>query len=100
MSLQEDVRSFIVDNFLFGDAATLNNDSSFVKEGIVDSTGILQLVAFIQDQYRVVVEDEELIPENLDSVSKVAAFVENKLKMAAFVGEEVEVAVSGADGAV
>uniref|UniRef100_C6E3Y5 Carrier domain-containing protein n=1 Tax=Geobacter sp. (strain M21) TaxID=443144 RepID=C6E3Y5_GEOSM len=100
MSLQEDIRSFIVDNFLFGDAGALNNDSSFVKEGIVDSTGILQLVAFIQDQYRVVVEDEELIPENLDSVSKVAAFVENKMKMAAFVGEEIEVAVGGADGAV
>lgn len=100
MSLQEDIRSFIVDNFLFGDAGTLNNDSSFIKEGIVDSTGILQLVAFIQDQYRVVVEDEELIPENLDSVSKVAAFVENKMKMAAFVGEEIEVAVGGADGAV
>ncbi|ACH38104.1 acyl carrier protein [Citrifermentans bemidjiense Bem] len=100
MSLQEDIRSFIVDNFLFGDAGTLNNDSSFIKEGIVDSTGILQLVAFIQEQYRVVVEDEELIPENLDSVSKVAAFIENKMKMAAFVGEELEVAVGGADGAV
>ncbi|WP_026841449.1 acyl carrier protein [Citrifermentans bremense] len=100
MSLQEEIRSFIVDNFLFGDAGTLNNDSSFIKEGIVDSTGILQLVAFIQEQYRVVVEDEELIPENLDSVSKVAAFIENKMKMAALVGEELEVAVGGADGAV
>lgn len=100
MSLQEDIRSFIVDNFLFGDAGGLRNDSSFIKEGIVDSTGILQLVAFIQEQYRVVVEDEELIPENLDSVSKVAAFVEHKMKLATFVEGEVEVALGGVDGAV
>ena len=66
MSLQEDIRSFIVDNFLFGDEGGLSNDSSFVKEGIVDSTGILQLVAFIQEQYMIAVEDDELIPENLD----------------------------------
>lgn len=82
MSLQKDIRSFIVDNFLFGDAGELNDDSSFIKEGIVDSTGILQLVAFIQEQYLVAVEDEELIPENLDSVSKVAAFVEEKQRLA------------------
>jgi len=82
MSLQEDIRSFIIENFLFGDAGGLNNDSSFIKEGIVDSTGILQLVAFIQEQYLVGVADEELIPENLDSVSKVAAFVEGKKRLA------------------
>ena len=91
MSLQKDIRSFIVDNFLFGDAGELNDDSSFIKEGIVDSTGILQLVAFIQEQYLVAVEDEELIPENLDSVSKVAAFVEEKQRLSlengAVVGE-------------
>lgn len=78
MSLQEDIRTFIVENFLFGDEGGLSNDSSFVKEGIVDSTGILQLVAFIQDQYLIAVEDEELIPENLDSVSRVTAFIEAK----------------------
>ena len=100
MSLQEEIRSFVVENFLFGDAGNLDNDSSFIREGIVDSTGILQLVAFIQEQYRVVVEDEDLIPENLDSVSKVAAFVESKMKIAALVEDEIEVAVGGADGAV
>lgn len=100
MSLQEEIRSFIVDNFLFGDPGNLSNDSSFIREGIVDSTGILQLVEFVQQQYQVVVEDEDLIPENLDSVNKVAAFVENKLKMAALVEDGIEVAVGGADGAV
>lgn len=83
MGLQEDIRSFVVDNFLFGEPGGLKDDSSFVKEGIVDSTGILQLVAFIQDQYKIAVEDDELIPENLDSVSRVAAFIEQKLSSGA-----------------
>lgn len=78
MSLHDDIRSFIVENFLFGEDKGLCNDSSFVKEGIVDSTGILQLVAFIQERYLIAVEDEELIPENLDSISRVAAFIEAK----------------------
>jgi acyl carrier protein len=99
MSLLEEIRNFIVDNFLFGDAGNLSNDSSFIKEGIVDSTGILQLVAFIQERYRVVVEDEDLIPENLDSVNKVAAFVESKMKTAPLVGDDIKVAAGGADGA-
>jgi len=81
MSLQEDIRTFIVDNFLFGDEGGLSNDSSFVKEGIVDSTGILQLVAYIQEQYMIAVEDDELIPENLDSVSRVTAFIEGKKRI-------------------
>ena len=81
MSIKEDIRRFIVENFLFGEEGTLSNDSSFVKEGIVDSTGILQLVAFVQEQYLIAVEDEELIPENLDSVSRVAAFIEGKKKL-------------------
>lgn len=78
MSLHEDIRNFIVENFLFGEEGGLSNDSSFVKEGIVDSTGILQLVAFIQDRYLIDVEDEELVPENLDSISRVASFIEGK----------------------
>jgi len=83
MSLQEDIRDFIVENFLFGDSGGLKDDSSFVKEGIVDSTGILQLVAFIQERYMIAVEDEELIPENLDSVSRVTAFIEGKKRLLA-----------------
>lgn len=82
MSLQEDIRNFVVENFLFGDRGGLKDDSSFIKEGIVDSTGILQLVAFLQEQYQVEVADEELTPENLDSVSRVAAFVANKRLLA------------------
>ena len=78
MSLQDDIRTFIVDNFLFGDENGLKNDSSFLREGIVDSTGIMQLVSFLQDRYRVAIEDEELTPENLDSISRVSAFIQKK----------------------
>lgn len=78
MGLRDDIRNFVVDNFLFGEEEGLSNDSSFVKEGIVDSTGILQLVAFIQERYLIPVEDDDLVPENLDSITRVAAFIERK----------------------
>lgn len=78
MSLNEEIRNFVVENFLFGDAEGLTDDSSFIREGIVDSTGILQLVAHLQEQYQITVSDDELIPENLDSVGRVAAFVASK----------------------
>lgn len=78
MTLHEDIREFIVENFLFGDDNGLKDSSSFLEEGIVDSTGIMQLVSFIQEQYLIVVEDEELTPENLDSIQKVADFVQQK----------------------
>jgi acyl carrier protein len=83
MSLQQEIRQFVVENFLFGEDSGLKDDSSFLKEGIVDSTGIMQLVAFIQDQYRIAVEDEELTPENLDSIRRVSAFIEGKRRGAA-----------------
>lgn len=78
MSVAEEIRNFVVDNFLFGDEAGLTDDSSFIKEGIVDSTGILQLVTYLQERYQIAVDDEELTPDNLDSVRRVAAFVEAK----------------------
>jgi acyl carrier protein len=78
MSLQQDIRGFIVENFLFGEDGGLEDDSSFIEQGIVDSTGIMQLVSHLQEQYRIAIEDEELIPDNLDSIRKVAAFIEEK----------------------
>ena len=82
MSLQQEVREFIVDTFLFGEDGGLKDDSSFLEEGIVDSTGIMQLVAFLQEQYLVAIEDVELIPDNLDSIRRVSAFIEGKIRAA------------------
>jgi len=80
MNIQDDVRSFVIDTFLFGEDDGLRDDSSFLAEGIVDSTGIMQLVSFLQERYRVSIEDEELIPDNLDSIKRVAAFIEEKMR--------------------
>ena len=79
--LTQQLRSFIVDNFLFGDASgrfTFSDEDSFQERGIVDSTGILELVCHLQERYGIEIDDAELVPENLDSVSKVARFLERK----------------------
>jgi|GraSoiStandDraft_8_1057269.scaffolds.fasta_scaffold101305_2 acyl carrier protein len=79
--LLQELRAFIIDNFLFGDASgrfTFTDDDSFQQRGIVDSTGILELVCHLQERYGIDIDDAELVPDNLDSVSKVASFVERK----------------------
>lgn len=76
------VRQFVVNSFLFGQSGhTLNDDDSFLDLGIVDSTGVLELVGFLETQFHVSVANDELIPDNLDSVSKVATFVSAKLQL-------------------
>ena len=76
--MKDKIRIFIVENFLFGKANGLGDDSSFLDEGIIDSTGILELVSFLEEQYDIRVEDEELVPENLDSINNVVAYLESK----------------------
>lgn len=75
MGIKEKIKTFVVDNFLFGDDTGLRDDSSFLEEGIVDSTGILELVAFLEQEFSLCIKDEELIPDNLDSIDKAAAFL-------------------------
>jgi acyl carrier protein len=72
------LREFIVENFLFGTANGLQDDTSFLEEGIIDSTGVLELVTFLEENFEIQVADEELIPENLDSINNVAAYLERK----------------------
>ena len=75
-----EIREFIVTNFMFGQAgATLNDDDSFLASGIIDSTGVLELIGFLEKQYGITIGNDELLPENLDSVTKVASFVRRKL---------------------
>lgn len=79
--LTAELRTFITDNFLFGDASdafAFTDDDSFQERGIVDSTGVLELVCHLQERYAITIDDDELIPDNLDSLSKVARFVERK----------------------
>lgn len=82
MSYIETVHEFIVENFLFGDGEQLTNETSFLDSGIIDSTGILELITFLEETYNIKIEDDELIPENLDSLNSVAKFIEQKIPCA------------------
>ena len=78
-SLESTVREFIVNNFLFGqDGAELTDDASLLELGIIDSTGVLELVSFLEGGYQLKIDDEELIPENLDSIRNLARFIRKK----------------------
>ena len=72
------IRNFIVENFLFEEDKNLKNDTSFLENGIINSTGILELVLFLEETFGFTVEDEELIPENLDSIANIANYVRKK----------------------
>jgi len=73
-----EIRQFIVQHFLFGQDDGLTDDTSFLQEGIIDSTGVLELVAHLEKSHGIKVADEELTPENLDSINAIAAFVDRK----------------------
>ena len=83
MSVEEKLRTYILENFLFtDDPSTLNSNDSFLAKGIVDSTGMLEIIHFLQDEFHIHVEDAEMIPENLDSVMNLVAFVARKKQRA------------------
>ncbi len=76
---EKEIRQFIVENFLFGrDDGTLKDDTSLLDKGIIDSTGVMELVMYVEKECGVKVEDEELDPKNLDSISRLAKFIERK----------------------
>ena len=74
------IHRYILENFLFtDDDDALDDEASFLEEGIVDSTGILELVMFVEETFGIAVKDEELLPENFDSVVQLADYVMRKL---------------------
>ncbi len=78
-SLRDRIQKFILENYLFtSDTDALGLDDSLLGRGIVDSTGMLEIIMFIEEQLGVTVKDEEMVPENLDSVNRIAAFLERK----------------------
>jgi len=79
MSTEAKVREYILENYLFtNDQNALMNEDSFLDKGIIDSTGILEIIMFLEDEFGVKVEDEEMIPENLDSVKNIVSFIQRK----------------------
>jgi acyl carrier protein len=79
MDYIDTVRNFVVENFLFGDGKLLKEDTSFLEGAIVDSTGVLELVMFLEKTYNIKIEDDDLIPENLDTLRNIAVFLEKKI---------------------
>lgn len=77
--IKQQVRAYIIDNFLMGEAAgELGDDTSFMERHIIDSTGFLELIAFLEETFGIKVKDEEMVPENLDSLSSIEAYVRSK----------------------
>lgn len=82
-SVINETRAFIVSNFLFGQEKTeITENQSFLESGIIDSTGLLELVSFVEQRFGVSVADPELLPENLDSLQNISAFIARKREAA------------------
>ena len=79
MESNEKIRAFIVDNFLFGNGSRLTDDTSFLEERIIDSTGILQIISFLEEEFAIGINDDEILPENLDNLNNISAFLQRKL---------------------
>lgn len=77
-NIQQQLTQFVVENFLFGKQNSFSPDDSFLEKGIIDSTGMLELIVHLEKTYGIKVEDSELVPENLDSVNRLVAFVGRK----------------------
>ncbi len=78
-TLAAEVKAFVIENFLFGDdSQPLAETDSLIEKGIVDSTGVLELVAFLEDRFRIMVADADIVPANLDSLARIAAFIRAK----------------------
>lgn len=78
MDLQDSIRQFVITNFYVADAAALKNEQSLLDAGIVDSTGVLEIISFVEREFSITVADAEMLPENLDSVTNIARFVARK----------------------
>ena len=79
MTAAESIREFIVDNFLFGDDDGFAPEASFLENGLVDSVGIMELVSFLEETFNIEIQDDELIPDNLDSLQNIARFIRHKI---------------------
>ncbi len=80
MAIKDEIRSFIIENFLYGvDSENLSSDDSFFERGIVDSTGVLSIISYVEERYGIQVSDVEITPDNFDSIGKIAAYVNKKL---------------------
>ena len=79
MEPQTRIRKYLDENLLYvDDAFQYDNDTSFIGEGLIDSMGVMELVAYVQSEFRITVQQQEITPENFDSVNKLAGFIGQK----------------------
>ena len=84
MSIKQTIRRYVLENFLFtDDEAALQDDDSFLAGGIIDSTGVLEIMLFIEEAFDIKVEDDEMLPENLDSIKNLVTFIQRKQAVSA-----------------
>lgn len=83
-AVKDSIRTFIIDNFLFGDTSQdIADDTSLIENGFVDSTGVLELVFFLEQTFGISVGENEIVPANLDSIGAMAGFIAAKREAAA-----------------
>lgn len=78
VAIRQQLRDFIVENFLFGEERAFADSDSLLQTGIIDSTGILELVQHLEQTWGITVEDQDMVPENLDSLDNLAAYLQSK----------------------
>lgn len=83
MTIQQRVRTFLLETFYVSDPEELTDDVSLLDSGYVDSTGMMEIILFLEREYAIHIEDHETIPENLESISQIAAFIARKQSAAA-----------------
>jgi acyl carrier protein len=83
-SVRTEIRAFVIENFLFGDESyALSDEMSLIDNDLIDSTGILELVSFLEERFAIALADADIVPANLDSLSCISSFVERKLMQSA-----------------
>ena len=78
VEIGSEIRDFVVTNFLFGKGDDLKDDESLLENGVIDSTGVLELVSYLQERFDMRIEDDEIVPANLDSIRNLVQFVSRK----------------------
>jgi acyl carrier protein len=78
MEIKDKVKTFIRESFLFDSAAQIDDGDSLLENGIIDSTGVLELILYLEEEFGVKIEDEEVVPENLDSVANIENLIMTK----------------------
>ena len=78
MEINEQIRAFVMSNFYVAKNTTIENSESLLDRGIIDSTGVLEVIFFIEETFGIKVEDSEMLPENLDSIDRITNFIKRK----------------------